>query len=275
MGITGLLKKFRLAALWSKYGLIVVGNIVFFVLLYFFSYRPHNEENRASEFLSIAQLAETRERKETAVDLYEKILADYDGTRAALTAKGRLPVLKKSLSKKRDVSIPPPPKCEEIDIEEMLRKGPAVYISTYVAKHFQQFPHDKSKLLEIIQRYLKMALEYQKVPLKQLKGESEFQSDFFQKRFFAVKPRCKLTSDWIYDDFRVENANFFPWHNVTVKLTVTQGGDEEERIHRVSTIAAGESLEMLEFRVKSSGGAVTCRMEVKSDEGDAQFSEEI
>ena len=79
------LKRFRLSAIWSKYGLIVVGNIVFFILLYFFSYRPHNEENRASEFLSIAQSAETGGRKETALDLYERILSDYGETRAAET----------------------------------------------------------------------------------------------------------------------------------------------------------------------------------------------
>ncbi len=46
---------------WKKYGLIVVGNIVFFALLYFISYRPNNDENRAAEFLSMAQEQEATE----------------------------------------------------------------------------------------------------------------------------------------------------------------------------------------------------------------------
>jgi hypothetical protein len=270
-----LIKGFRFSSIWSKYGLIVVGKIVFFVLLYFFSYRPHNEENRAAEFLSLAQSAETQERKETAVDLYEKILADYASTRSAVTAKERLPILKKSLSKKDEPLLPPPPRCEEIDIEEMLRKGPAVYIATYVAKHFHQFPKDRAKLIEVISKYLKMSMEWQGVPLKQLKGESEFQTEFFIKQFFTVRPRCKMASDWIYDDFSVENANFFPWRNATLKLVVSQGGEKAEQILRAETIASGGRVDMLEFRVRSSGGPVTCHIEVKSDEGTVKVSEEI
>jgi hypothetical protein len=265
----------RLSAIWSKYGLIVVGNIVFFVLLYFFSYRPHNEENRASEFLSMAQSAETGERKETAVDLYERILSDYAETRAAETARKRLPMLKESLSRKEGVVPPPPPRCEEIDIEEMLRKGPAVYIATYVAKHYSKFPHDRAKLSEIILKYLKMALEWQKVPLKQLKAESEFQSDFFKKRFFELQPRCRMTSDWVYDDFAVENVNFYPWRGATIALQVTQGKEKAVKTTRVSEVRSGDAVEMLEFRVRETGGPVTCRIEVKADEGRVVYSEEI
>jgi hypothetical protein len=275
MGLAGLTKGIRLSAIWSKYGLIVVGNIVFFILVYFISYRPHNEESRASELLSMAQSAETQERKETAVDLYEKILADYAATRSAVTARERLPILKKSLSKKEKPLLPPPPRCEEIDIEEMLRKGPAVYIATYVAKHFHQFPKDRAKLIEVISKYLKMSLEWQGVPLKQLKGESEFQNAFFQKQFFTVQPRCKMASDWIYDDFSVENANFFSWHHATLKLVVSQGGERAEEIQRAETIASGGRVDMLEFRVRSSGGPLTCHIEVKSDEGSVKVTEEI
>ncbi len=275
MGFKNIANKLRLGTLWSKYGLIVVGNIVFFILLYLFSYRPHNAENRASEFLSMGQLAETRERKETAVDLYEKVLADYPDTRAALTAGERLPVLKKSLTEKQDALPPPPVKCEEIDLEEMLRKGPAVYIATYVAKHFRRFPSDRAKLIDIISKYLKLALEWQKVPLKQLRGESELRGEFFQSQFFEIQPRCIMTSDWIYDDFSIRNDNFFSWNNVTVKLVLSQGEQKAEKTLRLPLVRAGEAIDITEFRVRSSSGTVVCRMEVKADEGDVNVSEEI
>lgn len=268
-------KKLRLGALWSKYGLIVVGNIVFFVLLYLFSYRPHNAENRASEFLSMAQLAETRERKETAVDLYEKVLADYQNTRAALTARERLQVLKKSLTAKKDVAPPPPVKCEEIDLEEMLRKGPAVYVATYVAKHFDRFPSDRAKLIEIISKNLKMAMEWQKVPLKQLRRESEFRSELLQSQFFEIQPRCVMTSDWVFDDFGIRNDNFFAWNNVTVKLSLAQGSEKTEKTLRLEVVPSGETVDITEFRVRGSAGTVTCRMSIKSDEGAVDVSEEI
>src|SRR5690606_9682238 len=40
-------------AMWQKYGLIVVGNIVFFALLYFVQYRPNSIDNRATELLTM------------------------------------------------------------------------------------------------------------------------------------------------------------------------------------------------------------------------------
>lgn len=35
-------------AFWQKYGLIVVGNLVFFALLYFMQYQPNSRDSRAT-----------------------------------------------------------------------------------------------------------------------------------------------------------------------------------------------------------------------------------
>ena len=65
----------RLRRAWDKYGLIVVGNIIFFVLLYWFSYRPHNAESRAGEILSIGQMHESDGQLEAALAVYGRIAA--------------------------------------------------------------------------------------------------------------------------------------------------------------------------------------------------------
>ena len=51
---------------WHKYGLIVIGNVVFFALLYFVQYRPNSRDNRAAELLSLAQHEETEHRLEAS-----------------------------------------------------------------------------------------------------------------------------------------------------------------------------------------------------------------
>ena len=54
---------------WHKYGLIVIGNVVFFALLYFVQYRPNSRESRAAELLTLAQHEETDQRLEAAESL--------------------------------------------------------------------------------------------------------------------------------------------------------------------------------------------------------------
>src|SRR5215471_19507592 len=76
---------------WHKYGLIVIGNVVFFALLYFVQYRPNSRENRAAELLTLAQREEADHRLEAAESLYATILADYADERPAALAKERLP----------------------------------------------------------------------------------------------------------------------------------------------------------------------------------------
>ena len=261
--------------LWNKYGLIVVGNIVFFILLYVFSYRPHNVENRAMDILSMAQTAENKDHQETAADLYEKILADYKGTRAAETASDRLPKLKKTLSKKQ---VPPPDcpvRCEDLNLEEMLRKEPMVYVATHMAKHYARFPSDRAKIEEIILKNLKAAHEWAGVPLNKLKAESEFQTPEIKHAFFDLKPKCILTPDWIYDNFSVRNDNFFAWNNAVIEMTVSQGTEKTKATIRAQKTESNASLYVLEFRIRKGAGPVTCSITIKSDEGQSTVSHEL
>src|SRR6186713_3018483 len=76
---------------WQKYGLIVIGNVVFFALLYFIQYRPNSRENRAGELLTLAQREEAEHRLEAAESLYAMLLADYADERPSAIAKERLP----------------------------------------------------------------------------------------------------------------------------------------------------------------------------------------
>src|ERR1051325_8330347 len=85
---------------WQKYGLIVVGNVVFFALLYFIQYRPNSRESRAAELLTLAQREEAEHRLEAAESLYTMLLTDYADERPSAVAKERLPKVR-ALAKKQ------------------------------------------------------------------------------------------------------------------------------------------------------------------------------
>jgi hypothetical protein len=265
--------KEQLKSSWEKYSLIVIGNIVFFALLYFISYRPHNEENRAAEFLSLAQAQETQGRNQAAMVIYQKVIKDYGDTRAAETAKSRLPSVKKNL--KSPLRAEPTTVEPVLDLDEMLSRSPAVYVATYLAEHYDDDPGNKAKILGAIQQYLSLAASHDGVDFRKLAAEREFQSAFFQREFFAVRPRCVMESDWLYDDFFVTNTNFFPWTNANLKLTVSQGDEQEEQEIRLPRIEPGEKVEMLELWVSSGEGVVTCQGRVTAAEGTTDWSEEI
>ncbi len=262
---------------WDKYALIVIGNIVFFILLYFISYRPHNEESRAAEFLSLAQEQEAYRRDEAALVIYEKVIRDYPATSAHGTANQRFPIVKKRLQKSR--RLPPEQEQEKLppklDIDKMLDRQPSVYLAAFFATNFDMDPALKPKLKTVIKKYLWIAANHEGIGLGQLKSMKEFQSDYFQKEVFTVKPKCLIDPDWIYDDFSVKNTNFFAWHNVHIKLTLTQGDKKEEQTIRVPSIAPGESVDMVEFRVQSDGGPVLCKGELISDQGKVSWSEKL
>lgn len=261
---------------WNKYGLIVVGNIVFFVLLYFISYRPNNDENRAAEFLAMAQSAQNRGRAEAAIELYQKVLADYPDTRAGKTARDQLPALKTDLAEGGGAPVPQPAEaCDELDLEEMLRKGPSVYIATFLAEHYTRFPADRAKIKEAIWHYLGVAVNYEGIELGRLRHESEFQDPAFQREFFDIRPVCEMEQDWIYDDFSVRNGNFYSWTNVNLQAVVQQDGEQETRTLRLPRLAPGQSVELMEFRVRGGGGAVTCSGELTSREGKISFSTQL
>ncbi|MCP4197811.1 MAG: hypothetical protein GY762_11740, partial [Proteobacteria bacterium] len=252
---------------WDKYALIVIGNIVFFILLYFISYRPHNEDSRAAEFLSLAQEQETYRRDDAALVIYEKVIRDYPTTSSYPTAKQRFPIVKKRLQKKR--RLPPKPEQEKIpptlDIDKMLDRQPSVYLASFFAKNFDLDPTLKPKLKAFIKKYLWIATNHEGIGLGQLKNMKEFQSAYFQQEIFAVKPKCVINPDWIYDNFSIENTNFFRWHNAHIKLTVSQGDKTEKKTLRIPSVASGESVDMLEFRVKGDGEPVLCKGEFISD----------
>jgi hypothetical protein len=258
---------------WEKYGLIVVGNIVFFALLYFISYRPHNAENRAAEFLSLAQQAETEGRHDAALVIYRKIGHDYEGTEAARFAGERIPLVEKKLAR------PPGKEPERIepvlDLDEMLDREPSVYVATYLAEHYRDDPANQDKILRAIERYLRIAAGCQGIGLRELAGEKEFRSEFFQSKLFTVQPRCRMRADWLWDDFAVENTNFFAWHNVNIELTVRQGDEKESAQRRVEKLEAGESLEILEIWIDSGGGVVSCEGKITASEGAVTWSERI
>ena len=258
---------------WEKYGLIVIGNIVFFVLLYFVSYRPHNEENRAAEMLSFAQEQETQGVDAAAKVLYEKVLQDYPETRAAATAGERLPVVSKRLA----APIRPEPELVEprLDLGPMLSRGPSLYVAAFLAEHYDDDPTLKPKIHEAIQRHLWVAVNHEGIGLESLRREKEFQSPVIQREIFAMRPRCVMSPDWIYDDFSVKNDNFFPWHNVNLEVSVTQGEESAEASIRLPVLEPGESVDLLELRVRGDGGAVTCAGELTAQEGRVRWSQDI
>lgn len=258
---------------WEKYGLIVVGNIVFFALLYFISYRPNNDENRAAEFLSMAQAQETQGRHEAAMALYEQVVAGYPETRAADTARQRLPGVRKRLVR------PPRPEPElippRLDLAKMLNRRPAVYVAAFLAEHYHDDPAQRPKIHAAIKKYLGIAAIHEGVDLRELRGEREFQDDLFQREFFDIRPKCVMAADWVYDDFFVENTNFFSWSNVNIKLTVAQGERTAEQELRIPRLDPGGRVELLEFRVSGSSGVVRCGGELTATEGATSWSEEI
>src|SRR6187399_1017035 len=106
-----------LAALWQKYGLIVVGNVVFFALLYFIQYRPNSREARATELLTMAQREEAEQHLEAAETLYAKVVADYGDANAFVIARERLPKVQALAKKKRETQPPLPESCApQVDV---------------------------------------------------------------------------------------------------------------------------------------------------------------
>jgi hypothetical protein len=255
---------------WEKYSLIVVGNIVFFLLLYFISYRPHNEENRASEFLSLAQQEDADDHYRSAMVLYQKVLADYGKTRSAQTAKSRLAYLKKNpprpAPKKKPEKIQP-----ILDIDKMLDVRPAVYVAKFLAEHYDDKPNLKPRLKQAIGDYLKMAINYEGIPLGKLRTEKEFQREEFQKSFFSIRTGCEMKADWVYDDFYIVNTGIFPWTNVRLRMTVAQGDKKETAEIRIPRLAPGRKFEVTSFNVDKGGGDVVCRGTLKTREGASSF----
>jgi hypothetical protein len=266
--------KEMLAQSWQKYGLIVVGNIVFFVLLYFVSYRPNNAEHRAAELLAMAQEQETQGRAEAASVLYDKVLARYPETDAAATAKERVPALRKWVASR---AVPGAAQIvkPQLDLSEMLDRRPALYVATYLASHYGDDPALKPKLRPAILAYLGAAMRIDGMSLADLRREKELRTPELEQELFAVRPACVLEPDLVYDDFKVRNDNFYPWHNANVRIEVVQGSEKLAQEIRLEELAPGATADVLEFRVKGSGGAVSCTADVTAAEGKGSWSGKI
>lgn len=263
-----------IAQSWQKYGLIVVGNIVFFVLLYFISYRPNNDEHRAAELLAMAQEQETQGRAEAASVLYGKVLERYPETDAARMAKTRLPAVRKWVASRavpgKTQTVTP-----QLDLSEMLDRKPSLYVATYLAAHYGDDPALKPKLRPVILAYLESAMRVDGLALADLRREKELRSPDLEAELFAVRPACAMRPDFVYDDFSVRNDNFFPWHAANVKLEVKQGKELLSGEIRIEELAPGASIDVLEFRVQGSGGVVSCAAEVTAAEGRGAWNGKI
>mgnify|MGYP007046920938 CR=1 FL=1 len=259
----------RLAALWQKYGLIVVGNIVFFLLLYFFSYRPHNAEARASELLQLAQNQETDARLEAAEVLYGKLIADYPDTRAGEVASERLPgVLEQRSAReaaaRRRVPLPPQP----FDWRKLLDKEPAWAVAGVLADRWPEVDDSaRERYLVALDRYVELAFAAG-LQRDSLARHSAFATGVLRSRYLDLHGHCRVQGDWVYDDVAIINDNLFAWHNVVVDVAVGQGDDRSEAAVRAAEVGAAAALPLTELRVSKDGGFVHCRLRVKADEGE-------
>ena len=266
-----------LYALWQKYGLIVVGNVVFFALLYFVQYRPNSRENRATELLSMAQREEAEQHIEAAETLYAKIVADYGDAAAFAVARERLPKVQALAKKKREAQPPLPESCApQIDIKELLEIRPSLYLAELVAGHYPEVQAaERERYFRVLDDYVWVTLNRDKLPLSKLKQSPVFRASELGQRYFALKAQARVHDDWIYDDFLVKNTGFFPLHNVVIELSVTQAGNTEQDSVRVPELAAGEEVYVLELNVGKNEGEVEVVGHISADEGKAEWRQRL
>ncbi len=265
----------RLAQVWDKYALIVVGNIVFFALLYWFSYRPHNEFQRASEFLTMAQAQESEGKLETAEVLLAKLIADYPHTAAADAARKRLPkVLQlRREEEHRSLVVTTP---AELDVSKVLDGPPAWFLAKLLANHYHAIgDQQRPRYLAALDTYLRVAFARGEVGLDEVRSDPGFAEKALQQRYVALKAGCTLTGDWVYDDVKIRNDNLFTWHNVVVEIQVSQGDRSETASVRIERLAPSDQLKVAELRVSDDGGEVRCGARIKSDEGQLEFEHRL
>jgi hypothetical protein len=264
-------------AMWQKYGLIVVGNIVFFALLYFLQYRPNSRENRATEYLTLAQSQENEHHYEAAEVLYVKILGSYGDCEAAHIAESRIAKVRALAKQKREMQPILPAACSErINMKELLEQKPSFYLAELVAGYYPELKQtERERYFNVLDSYMWLALSRDGVPLKKLKASPAFRAEAVQKRYFEVQASASFKSDYYYDDFKVKNRNYFAWHNAVIDLTVKQGENTEQASVRVPELPAEAEIDVLEFNVKSDGGSVEVRGSVVADEGKTTFEQRL
>jgi hypothetical protein len=266
-----------LRELWHKYGLIVVGNVVFFALLYFLQYRPNSRENRATELLMMAQQQEAEKKLEAAEVLYAKITSTYPDCDAVKMANERLPKVRALAKQKREMQPVLPEACaSRIDIKELLEQKPSYYLAELVAGYYPEVTQaERERYYALLDGYMWLAMGRDGVPLAKLRASPVFKVEEMQQRYFKVKASTRFASDVYYDDFKVKNANYFAWHNVVIELTVKQGDDSESASVRASVLNPEDEIDVLEFNVASDGGAVEVSGSIVADEGKATFQQRL
>lgn len=266
-----------IARAWQKYGLIVVGNVVFFALLYFLQYRPNSQDNRATELLMIAQRDEAEGRYEAAESLYAKVIADYGDSRAAAIAKERLPKVRAATKKRRETQPPLPAACAPtIDVQEVLELKPSRYLAELVAGHYPEVqPAERERYFRVLDDYVRLALNRDKVPLDKLRNNPVFRAGELQQRYFQPKASARFQPDFYYDDFKVKNRSYFTLHNAVIELTVTQDGREEHERIRAAKLDPEAEIDILEFNVKKRGGAVQVAGSIAAAEGKVEWQQRL
>jgi hypothetical protein len=266
-----------LVGLWQKYGLIVVGNVVFFALLYFVQYRPNSRENRATELLTMAQREEAEQHLEAAEALYAKVVSDYTNADAFALARERLPKVQALAKRKREAQPPLPASCApHIDIREVLEIKPSMYLAELVSGHYPEVQAaERERYFSVLDDYVWLALNRDKVPLAKLKASPVFRASELSQRYFSVKASGRMSEDFMYDDFFVKNTSFFALHNAVIELSVTQAGDSKQSSLRVAELAAGAELMLLEFNVGKDDGAVELHGRILADEGKAEWTQRL
>lgn len=266
-----------LSRVWQKYGLIVVGNLVFFALLYFVQYRPNSQDNRATELLMMGQRDEAEGRLEAAESLYSKVLADYGDSRASAIARERLPKVRASMKKKREVQPPLPAACAPtVDVRELLELKPTFYLSELIAGHYPLVqPAERERYFRTLDDYVRLALNRDAIPLDKLRKNQMFRAGELQQRYFSIKAAVRFDPDVIYDDFKVKNRSYFTIHNAVIDLTVAQDDDSEQARIRVRELKPDEEIDILEFNVNKKGGEVRVNGKIAATEGKAEWQQRL
>src|ERR1041385_2626139 len=208
---------------WQKYGLIVVGNVVFFALLYFIQYRPNSRESRAAELLTLAQREEAEHRLEAAESLYAMLLADYADERPSAVAKERLPKDRAPAKTEPEVPPPLPAACApSVDVQVLLEEQPSFYLAELVAGQYPSIPEaQRDRYFSVLDGYVWLALNRDHVPLSKFQNSPTFRAGELRDRYLTPKASARYTADWMYDDFKVKNLGYFTLHTVVIELTVT------------------------------------------------------
>ena len=264
-------------ALWQKYGLIVVGNVVLFSLLYFIQYRPNSRDNRATELLTMAQREENEGRLEASETLYARIVNEYDDSSAITVARERLPKVRALAQKKRETQAPLPAACSpQVDVKELLELKPSLYLAELVAGHYPTVaPAERERFFSVLDGYVWMALNRDNVPLEKLKKSPTFVDGELQRRYFGLKAEARFTPDWMYDDFKVKNLGYFTLHNAVLQLTVSQGDKSETDSLRIGEWKPETEVEVLEFNVDSKGGEILIEGTIQADEGKLEWQQRL